>query len=416
MNHHIKTSFIDQYTKTLKNESENMKEYIQRTLEDVRDTLDLIEIMEPDEILNDIDNKLNETLKAIDDYNTHFKSFKIPQGVISYLKKYVDAEILPNYNDINDILDAYTKDYIMDNLDANSEKFIDTYSTDNYDKKSNEIKGNLTDYINKINNIVNKYRIEFSEKIKKPSEALENLNENQDIQNQNIQELNYIEVFDRLKNSSIIFNESIENSNLFESFEKKIDKLIYNINTQYERAKKIIKKDENEFILNDKLNELYDISSEYYERARVLYEEIKVLIFNVIFQLGESIDKSTNKTYEMISNEYIKVNESFNRINDTIYKRTEFKPESVNINKNLLDTQIMLTEDNEFLFEIMYEEGKLYRPKINGKIINRNIPKTLKIMKIINTKNIGLNKQEEEITIDISFLLFEILYLKVFYS
>ena len=89
MNTHIKKSFIEQYTKTLKKESENMKEYIQRTSEEARDILDQIEIMEPDDILNDIDNKLNQTLKAIDDYNTHFKSFKIPEGIISYLKKYV---------------------------------------------------------------------------------------------------------------------------------------------------------------------------------------------------------------------------------------------------------------------------------------------------------------------------------------
>ena len=409
MNTHIKKSFIEQYTKTLKKESENMKEYIQRTSEQARDILDQIEIMEPDDILNDIDNKLNQTLKAIDDYNTHFKSFKIPEGIISYLKKYVGADILPNYNDINDIIEVYTKNYVIDNLDENSEKFLNSYSIDNYEKKSNEIKGNLTDYINNFNNIVNKYSLDFSEKIKKPSEALENLNDNQEMQNQNIQDLNYVEVFDRLKNSSIIINESIENSNLFESFEKKIDKLIHNLNTQYDKAKKNIKGDDNEFILNEKLNELYDLGSEYYERARTSYEEIKELILNAIIQLDESIDKGTNNTYEKISNEYLKVNESFIHINNKIYKQTEFKPESVIINKNILDTEIMLTEDNEFLFEIIYEEGKLYRPKVNGKVINRNIPKNLEIS---NTKNIGLMKQEEEITIDIknAFLITEINY------
>jgi hypothetical protein len=350
---------------------------------------------------------LNQTLKAIDDYNTHFKSFKIPEGVISYLNKYVDVDILPNYDDINDIIKVYTKDYVIDNLDANSEKFIDTYSIDNYEKKSNEIKGNLTEYINNINSIVNKYRIDFSEKIKKPSEALEDLNSNQEMQSQNIQDLNYVEVFDRLKNSSIIINDSIENSNLFELFEKKIDKFIHNITTQYDKAKKNNKNDENEFILNDKLNELYDISNEYYERARALYEEIKELIFNVIIQLDESIDKSTKNTYEIISNEYLKVNESFNYINSKIFKQTEFKPDPVIMNKNTLDTEIMLTEDNEFLFEIIYEEGIIYRPKVNGKIINRNIPKTLKIT---NTKDIGLKKHEEEITIDIrnAYLITEI--------
>ena len=407
MNIHIKKSFIEEYTKTLKKESENMKKYIRNIIEEARDILDQIEIMEPDEILNDIDNKLNQTLKAIDDYNTHFKSFKIPDVVISYLNKYVDKDILPNYKDIKDIYEKYTKDYVIDDLDVNSEKFIEAYSNDTYEKKSNEIKGNLTDYINKINTFINKYRYDFSESIKKPSESLEILNGNQETQNQNIQNLNYVEVFDRLKNSSIIFNESIENSNNFESFEYKINKLINKIDSQYEKAKTIIKKDENEFIFKDKLEELYEISNEYYERAKTLYEEIKELIFDVIVQLDESIDKSSSNTYEMISNEYIKFNESYNHINNKIYKQTEFKPEPLLINKNTLDTDIMFTEDNEFLFEIIFEEGKLYRPKINGKVINRNMPKTLKIS---CTKDIGLKKKEEDITIDIKnvYLITEI--------
>lgn len=407
MNTHIKKSFIDQYTKTLKKESENMKEYIQRTLEEVRDILDEIEVMEPDEILIDIDNKLNQTLKAIDEYNKHFNSFKIPEEVKSYLDNYAKVNIIPNYNYTEDIYSIYLKDYVIKHLENNSENFLEAYSIDNYEEKFNEIKDYLTDYFNKINKFVNKYNIDFSDKIENPSETLEILNENQEIQNQNIQDLNYVEVFERLKNSSILSNESIDYSNLFELFEKRIDKLIHNLNTQYDDSVIMIQDDKNYFILNDKLNELYDVGSEYYQRVRALNEEIKELIDNMIIQLDESIDKSTKNTFDIISNEYIKVNESFNHINNKIYTYSQFKQDIETIDNNTLNTDIMLTEDDEFLFEIKYEEGKLYRPKINGKIINKNIPKNLKIT---YTKDFRLKKQEEDITIDIknAYLITEI--------
>ena len=71
MNNIIKKPFIEQYTLTLNKETE-MNYFIEEIKEEGRDDLNLLFTLNSDNILNDIEIKLNNTLKAIRLYNYHF--------------------------------------------------------------------------------------------------------------------------------------------------------------------------------------------------------------------------------------------------------------------------------------------------------------------------------------------------------
>ena len=71
MNNIIKKPFIEQYTLTLNKETE-MNYFIEEIKEEGRDDLNQLFTLNSDNILNDIEIKLNNTLKAVQLYNYHF--------------------------------------------------------------------------------------------------------------------------------------------------------------------------------------------------------------------------------------------------------------------------------------------------------------------------------------------------------
>ena len=71
MNNIIKKAFIEQYTLTLNKETE-MNYFIEEIKEEGRDDLNQLFTLNSDNILNDIEIKLNNTLKAVQLYNYHF--------------------------------------------------------------------------------------------------------------------------------------------------------------------------------------------------------------------------------------------------------------------------------------------------------------------------------------------------------
>ena len=71
MNNIIKKPFIEQYTLTFNKETE-MNYFIEEIKEEGRDDLNQLFTLNSDNILNDIEIKLNNTLKAVQLYNYHF--------------------------------------------------------------------------------------------------------------------------------------------------------------------------------------------------------------------------------------------------------------------------------------------------------------------------------------------------------
>ena len=136
MNSYIKEPFIKQYTDNLNIESKNMLDFIEddKKIVNEEDFISMFTLNTQD-VITDIENKLNNVTNAINAYNTHFDTFKIPSEVINYLNNYVFNEIKPKYEEIQNIIDNSTKDLIISNLEKNSLIFKNTYAIQNYESK-----------------------------------------------------------------------------------------------------------------------------------------------------------------------------------------------------------------------------------------------------------------------------------------
>ena len=63
--------------------------------EDITSNFDDLFSLDLEEVLNETNNKMNDTLDSIKEYKIHFDSFKIPEELILFFETYVNNEIQP---------------------------------------------------------------------------------------------------------------------------------------------------------------------------------------------------------------------------------------------------------------------------------------------------------------------------------
>jgi hypothetical protein len=395
MNNYIKNPFIQEYSKTLNKETNKMLDFVKENRELAKADLNGIFTLKPDDILSEIEKKLNNTLKAVEAYNLHFNSFKIPESVKKFLEQYISNTISPKYEEINNILNTATKDLIINNLETNSENFKNSYNFEEFESKNKEININLTNSFNKINESLKSYgaiESEYLENLEKEIskyDKIRNLDELDDDKiayNRRIADVKLDETFQEIKNSSENIKQFIESLNLFKEFEEKINKYINDINYQYGISQNTIKKNKDYYDdLNDKLYELNVHSLQYYEKVNSSYHKTKELILESIDKLNELIEKCTNITFKTISNKYIEYKNNFNAI-DAINKKEEDEQNFDDYNEKIDDNYFTVKSkiktyktDNEIKLDIIFEDEEMKKPKIVGNLINKNRPKNWEI-------------------------------------
>ena len=395
MNNYIKNPFIQEYSKTLNEETNKMLEFVEENRELAKADLNTIFTLKPDDILSEIENKLNNTLKAIEAYNLHFKSFNIPDRVKKFLDQYISNTISPKYEEINNILNTATKDLIMNNLETNSENFKNSYKYDEFESKNKEITNNLTNIFNKINESLKSYgaiESEYSENLEKEIDKynririLDELDDDKKAYKRRIADVKLDETFHEIKNSSENIKQFIESLNLFKEFEEKINKYINDINYQYGISQNTIKKNKDYYDdLNDKLYELNAYSMAYYKKVNSSYHGTKELIRESIDKLNELIEKCTNITFKTVADKYIEIKNKFNAIDDINKKEEDEQDlkdysETIDNKTYTLKTKIKSYKtENEIKLEINFEDGEMKKPKIEGYLINKNRPESLEI-------------------------------------
>ena len=386
INLYLKDPFIEQYKKILTNEKEDIFELIERNKESTKLKLNKLSSMEPDKTLSDIENKLNETKNAIDEYNKHFESFKISDSVKQFLDEFGQNIILPKYQAILNDLNYASKDIILSNLNLNSQKFEKVYSNYSFQLKSKNISDNLTEYFKIMNKslynyglIEDKYSENLNKQLIKDSRRLDNLNQ----KSQKVADYKIDTIFQELKNKSISLKEFTKTA--FTSFDDLINDYTAKIESQKIKSQTLINKIDEEEEANRKLNELNILSNKYYIQANSSFIELKDFIVKSIYEIDNLIEKSENITSEGISKKYIEIKESFipfeKYINET--NILEFIPDfnEINGNDNInIKTKIEnYSIINEFKLDIIFEEDKIKKPKVIGKIYNKIVPKIFEI-------------------------------------
>ena len=395
INSYIKEPFIKQYSKTLNDESKDMINFIGENKEQARNQFNKLFNLKTHDVLLDIEEKLNNTLNSIKDYNSHFDSFCIPDEVKIYLNNYVLNSIKPIYDQAKSILDSSTRDLIFENLEQNSEAFKNAYSIQDFDSKVNEINYNLTTEFNTINETLKSYGIinsKYEENLEKEKvkyeriRRLDDLDEDKITYSRQAANIKVEESFQKIINSSFEFKKFIDTLNLFNEFEEKLEK--YNNSIQYQYSSSQINiQNNNQYYdeLNEKLEELYHFSNQYYNKVNNSYYKVKKLIESSAEQINNIIEKCANITYDTLANKYIEIKNKFQAVNET---NNEVK-DSIPVNdynakiedkKYVIKTEIdSYKKENEFKLDIKFEEGNEKNPKVIGYIKNKNRPKLLYI-------------------------------------
>ena len=396
MNSIIKGPFIEQYTNTINKEANNLNYEVEKIKERGREELNKIFTLNADTVLTDIETKLNETLKAVKLYNNQFDTFKISDEIQIYLDNFGKDIIYPYFENIKSILDDVTKELIMSNLEKNSEEFEKEYSLEIFENKANEINLNLTSHFNEMNTSLKNYASteeEYESNLKKERanyqriRILEETDDEKIKYRQQAADYKLDQTLQELKNSSKSIKEFIESLNLFTNFEEKVNKYINTINYQNGVSEKVIKKNTEYYeVLSTKLYELNSLSLKYYDKVNSIYNKLKEFIINKIQSINESIEKSNNITYEVIANQYIVIKNDFSPTN----KKIDDKKESISVDDYIKEEEVgnytikttieNYKIDNEFALDIIFEkEENVKKPKVLGKVINKNQPKKLEI-------------------------------------
>ena len=388
INIYIKKPFIDQYTKILIQEKSEILDFVEKNIETIKILLNQITTMEPDETLSNIENKLNKTLNAIKDYNSHFDSFEIMPSVKQYLNEFGIKVILPKYETILNDLNFATRDIIITNLDLNSQNFEKAYSDNQFELKTKNITEYLTNYFKKMNTSLNDYGVieeKYSENlkkemIKKPKiRRLNNIDNNKNNENKKVADYKIDKTFKELKSSSLSNKEFIKNA--FTSFDNKIEEYIRKINYQKDSSEITIKKIDGEDEAKQKLYDLYTLSIQYYNKANSTLYKLKTFITNSIYEIDNLIEKSANITYEKIASKYIEIKNNFIPVKELMNQENillvipNYTNTEINIETKIDNYSII----NEFLLDVIFENDDIKKPKVIGKIINKIAPKLFQI-------------------------------------
>jgi len=325
MNFYIKFPFIEQYSKIIKEYTDDIINFIHEKKESLRLELKELLVINQDDTLKIIETKLNDTLNSIEEYKEHFEGIKISKDIQDFLDNFASKNILSYHQEIKNILDDKTKNLLIESLSKYSDNFKSAYLSENIESRFNEIinlfKNSSFDIINKS---LKKYGMEKEVYLENLDHTIKNTdNESyrrlEEIQNghSNLKVENTLKL---LKSSSQSAKQQIQTLNLFSNFEEKINKYRNIINEEYEITKISIKKrkytEETSNELNKILDDLKEISILYYDKFKENYDKTKEYIEDSILKIDKLIEKVSNITNSAINDKFQEIMDNFHNISE----------------------------------------------------------------------------------------------------
>ena len=401
LNKYFKEQLITSYTNVMNFKTNDMIRTIKNQREMLESQLNDLFVIEPDNVLNDINIKMNNTLNLIEKYKNHFYKFKISNELVNFLNGYGESKIQPFYKSLLSLLDTETKDKIIINVEKNSQDYEKYYNLREFINNSNNIYLMFqTNYIEEIKEIINSYGINeypdnLENEIMKRNERNRRLKER--LLSEEEIELIYQEkiadkaIDDTFKNLLTSSNNTKNYINTFEKFDD-FDKLItyYNnkIHLAYKSTKqKIIDNDYEEEILNalnNKLEFLNQMSLDYYKQINTSYYRVKNYLIESINEIYNELNECANITYSTFGEKYTSISkevESFDKEESEISKE-EIDNSYVVGNQNQITTVnykiYNMTKKTKFKYDLEFEDVEIKKPRVKININNQNKPRKIK--------------------------------------
>ena len=396
MNKYLKDKLISSYTKVMNEKTADMVLSVVEKREMLKANLDDLFSLEPDEVLNDINNKINNTLRVIDRYNNHLNDFKISDNFVDFLNNYGNDIIKPKFDGILDILNQETKNTVVEKIGENSKNYIDYFNDKEFLEKSNNTYINIDKkYIKNINESIEEYgkenypnnlETEIDRQTKKNRRRLERLLTEEEIENdhkEKIADKTIDDTFSKLLTSSNNTRRFINSFEKFSDFDKIINENINKLNTAYKYSLKRIKA--NNYVedtyntLTTILSQLKQTTLDYYKNINSSFYILKDHLKDSIEIIDDNLNKCANITYDTFAEKYENISaiKKFNSTIETIKPNiqdsyiVENQAKITTVNYTVSD----ILEKACFIFDYSYKkEGDIKKPKLTISVINQSRP------------------------------------------
>ena len=394
---YLKDKLILSYTKIMNDKTDEMALYIQNKKEILKSEIGDLFSLDSDQILNDVNQKINFTLEAIKTYNERFNTFDFPNNTIEFFNNYGNLYVQPLFKSFKTELNKATKDKIYQNIEKNSQN-IENLNSEQFNSQINDYYSFFNaNYINNISAYTNLYGSNFDSLLDKEMEKKNNnlrrrlegsqteeeiAEESKErILDQGIEE-NFQKILNYLNNVKINF----QTSSAFNDLSKKISNNIRKINEKYKETKILI--EENDFeedviiYLNTKLTNLTNISKEYYYTINKTYNEFKNYLNQSIEDIYNKANSCANITYKVFNQKFEKIVNKTNKSNKmSFFNISNYKSENDFFQENSEHTSNSVNvsftdmlERAEFKFDIYYKGENIKKLYILASIINRIKP------------------------------------------
>ena len=413
LNEFLKEKIINSYKKVLNSKSEETYVTIKNQREFVKAYFDDLFSLDPDEVLNDINIKLNNTKNAIKEYVDYFNTFKINQDLLNYVENFGNVKIKPLYEKFLSFMNELTKHQIVDNIETNAQNYENSYKKETILKFLNDsLKDIKNNYINPMNNSINNYGIDdyannLNAKINQKTLRLLQNNENENLYEKKVADKSIDETFHKLLNNSNNVNNFINTLEKFDEFETKIQKNIENLNSAYKSTKNLIIKNEYQEeidqLVTNKLEHLNNLTLDYYNQINENYLQLKNYLKSSIQEIDNLLNLCANKTFSTFVDKYYEIsNETQNK--DNVQEEEEIDEnifeESLRQNTQYYTKAIIknLKKKAKFKFEFNFDEiNNLKMPKVYAHVINLSKPKKIDMQIYSNLDECSKNVDAYEV-------------------
>ena len=423
LNKYFKEQLISSYTEVMNSKTNEMVEIIKNDREILKSRIDDLFTVEPDSVLNDINNKMNNTLVSIKNFNAHLNTFQISDNLINYLNNYGETQVQPLFEQLLSILNRETKHAILVNLDENIEKYNNNFNLNEFINKSDNIYLKFkNDYIEKeLDNIntygTTNYPLHLENEINRRNELnrrrLERLLTEEEIEIENQQRIAdkaIDDTFKKLLTSSSNTKKYIDSFEKFQEFDNLITKYIDKVNSAYKSSQKRITDNayEEDILnsLNEKLEYLKTTSLDYYTKIKESYDKVKNYLIESINNINDGLNECANITYSTFAEKYKSISDKVESVNNEVTEITEGSEENTYVvgSQNQITTVnytiVDMTKKTKFQYNFEFEDSDIKKPKVKAIITNQNKPKKLNLD--LSRNLIGCGRIVEAVEVEVN--------------
>jgi len=298
------------------------------------------------------------------------------------LNNFGENYIKPQFNDLKALLNKITKNYILLNIEKNSQIYENSLNLEEYLNLSNTIKNNCfknireninlygpDNYLDNLQNEINRFYL-TNRRLEKEK-------------NETIFDRSIEDIFSRLLNISKHNNIYIDSLNLFDESENIIFKNIQKLNIAFKESQKIIYNNNyEEEITNTLINKLIflkNITSNYYKQINQNFYDLKNYIKDSIYEIDISLNKCANITYDYFQNEYKKILNEVKTFDTEIDTENEEIKEETKISTQNQEYYIntffkSINKKAKFKLNVGYENNDYKNIYLNVSLINQINP------------------------------------------